>query len=392
MKKLFSLFALSFLLSAIAPAQNATFEVTVNNSTAEIDTAIAFATRIWSEYLISEVPIKIQLNFIPVPGFLGLSLANARKNFPGAPIADRWYPASLANAMCGTPVNGDEPDMEIYMTSLTNWHYGTDGNPGPNQQDFISVFLHEIGHSLGMTSLCNVENGEGSFGRLTPPILPTTFTIEDLEGLPSIFDHYLIDGSDVSLMDTMVYPNESQALAGALTSNALYFNGDSARAANNGQAPLLYAPGSFDFGSSCTHLDQNTYRGTENGLMTPFSTSGEINQSPGPIFIGVLYDLGWNRPKEPTSIEPEPLRVSNIRLSPNPLREQLRVDYELEEGQEVQLLIRDAHGRLIYQSEAEWQQAGEQTLYWNSGANASGLYAYQLVVGNQLRAGILIKQ
>ncbi|MEO0779999.1 MAG: hypothetical protein AAF146_25790, partial [Bacteroidota bacterium] len=164
MKSYFGILVCCSLLLSGLRAQPATFEVTTSNSPPGAEAAIEFATNIWSQFLTSEVPIKIQVNFIQFPGFLGLSLSNGRKNFPGAPIADRWYPLSLVNAMCGTPINDDDPDMEIYMTTLTNWYFGTDGNPGPNQQDFVSVFLHEIGHSLGMTSLCNVEGGEGSFG------------------------------------------------------------------------------------------------------------------------------------------------------------------------------------------------------------------------------------
>ncbi|MEO0778640.1 MAG: T9SS type A sorting domain-containing protein, partial [Bacteroidota bacterium] len=186
-------------------------------------------------------------------------------------------------------------------------------------------------------------------------------------------------------------PNESTELAGALTGNALFFNGDSARAANNGQPPRLYAPGAFAFGSSCTHLDQNTFRGTENGLMTPFSSSGESKQDPGPIFLGILHDLGWNRPKTISSTPPPPSRLSGLRVSPNPLLEELRIDYELERSEEVQLLIRDAHGRLLYQSPPQRQPAGANVLFWTAEGMSSGLYVYQLVAGDELRSGMVVK-
>ncbi|MDV7399647.1 hypothetical protein RZS08_49995, partial [Arthrospira platensis SPKY1] len=107
--------------------------------------------------------IKVNVLFFPVNGlFLGLTFPNGRKDFPGAPLEATWYASCLANAITGSELNPGEADMDIVMAADVNWYYGTDGQPGPGQFDFVSVLLHEIGHGLGIVSLSDSPAGEGS--------------------------------------------------------------------------------------------------------------------------------------------------------------------------------------------------------------------------------------
>ena len=66
------------------------------------------------------------------------------------------------------------------------------------------------------------------------------------------------------------------------------------RAANGGRPARLYAPGTFNGGSSYSHLDDATYRaGNRNSLMTHALGDGETIRTPGPIASAVLRTTGW---------------------------------------------------------------------------------------------------
>jgi hypothetical protein len=79
-----------------------------------------------------------------------------------------------------------------------------------------------------------------------------------------------------------------------LVSNNLFFQGLFAQLANDGNNPKLYAPNLWDKDSSISHLDETTYNGTLNSLMTPKRDAGEAGiHDPGPISLGILQDLGW---------------------------------------------------------------------------------------------------
>jgi hypothetical protein len=55
----------------------------------------------------------------------------------------------------------------------------------------------------------------------------------------------------------------------------------------------LYAPASWSSGSSIAHLDETTFNGTANALMTPFLNSAETYHNPGAVTRGIMKDMGW---------------------------------------------------------------------------------------------------
>ena len=141
--------------------------------------AFNYAASIWGSLLNSSVPIKINACWANLgPGFLGHSAPESHhRNFSGAPVANTWYSAALANALSGTDqnnadgidddgFNGDvDAEMEIaYSDQGIPWYFGTDGNPSMGQYDFVSVVLHEICHGLGFAGSMWVYGGQGSWG------------------------------------------------------------------------------------------------------------------------------------------------------------------------------------------------------------------------------------
>ncbi|MEO1654638.1 MAG: hypothetical protein AAFU64_13920, partial [Bacteroidota bacterium] len=262
-----------------------------------INQAIEYTLGIWEDQLATEVPIRVNIVFLPVlPGFLGRSIPNGRKNFPGAPLAEVWYPTSLAKAIQGQDINPGEFDMDILIDGGANWYFGTDGNPGPNQFDFPTVLLHEVCHSLGFGSIGGINGDLGAFG-ITSQVTggaSTSFPIPDLEGRPSIFDVFMVNGSHESLVDSSLFSNNSLDLGEAFTSEQLFFGGNQTQSLNQNTKLPLHAPRIYAEGSSLSHIKVDTYiPGEPNGLMEPFFDPGEVIHEPGPVILAVLEDLGW---------------------------------------------------------------------------------------------------
>ena len=68
----------------------------------------------------------------------------------------------------------------------------------------------------------------------------------------------------------------------------------SLNASNGGVSPELYAPGTWNPGSSYSHLDETVYgEGDPDSLMTAFLASGEAIHDPGQITLGMFADMGW---------------------------------------------------------------------------------------------------
>ena len=98
-----------------------------------------------------------------------------------------------------------------------------------------------------------------------------------------------------SATDITNFPNNSTSLGSQLTSNNLYWDGAFGVAANAGSRPRLYAPSTWNSGSSYSHLNESTYgNGTVNSLMTPFLSQAEVIHNPGPIVLGMFEDMGWS--------------------------------------------------------------------------------------------------
>lgn len=151
----------------------------------------------WSQFLRSDVPIIVDVDFEDFGGVEGgsITLAGATavtqsQNFANAPLRNTLYPIALANSLAGrdlssrsdisVTVNSNEELSDSTGGSFT-WYYGLDGNAPFGTIDFLNVIAHELGHGLGFAA--NVSSTSGNFfgGR------PNAFTSQvfDTEvGLP----------------------------------------------------------------------------------------------------------------------------------------------------------------------------------------------------------------
>lgn len=304
--------------------RTAAFTITYTGYSAQAQQAFQFAADIWSSLLNSEVAIKVNTYFLPLsPGLLGITLPNGIKDFAGTPQPNVWYATALANSLAGVELNAGTFDFDLFLNSGINWFYGLDGNCPNGQYDLVSIALHEMCHGLGFVGLGKVNGSIGSFGLLEAadfaPII-TSFPWPQLDTLPGIFDHYLVNANDSLLIN---FSNPSTALKSAFTSNQIYYDGEQAKLMNGGAMPRMYAPSTFALGSSLLHLNESTYpAGNINELMTPFSGTANAVHNPGPIVMGILMDIGWSVNYE---VAVEDLTVSNQELHffPNPVNAQL---------------------------------------------------------------------
>ena len=246
--------------------------------------AFQFAVDIWEGILLSPVEIRIRAEWAMLdPGTLGsASTSSFFRNFRNTPQFQVWYPVALAEKIAGEPLN--EPsdfDITANFNDGNNWYLGTDLNPGPGQHDLVTVVLHEIAHGLGfIDTMFENGNGGGSYG---------------LSNFPSIFDFYCSTAHPdrLQLVDTALFDNPSTELGDALTSDALFFNSPLAELPGN-ILPKLFAPSTFNPGSSISHLDETTYRaGTLNSLMTSSLGTVEAIHDPGPITLNMFAEMGW---------------------------------------------------------------------------------------------------
>ena len=273
--------------------------------TVEAKAALEYAVNIWAMLVKPTQKIVINACWVdmgPPSGFISMSQpVSAHADFTGAPVTHTLYAAALANELAGTDLNdhdgpdhdGDGVDADAEMVMVfnsnpsVNWYYGLDAQPPSNQYDFVTTVLHEMAHGLGFISTFYV--GEEMCGALGVGCWGTD-PGDLLHGMPAIFDKFVVNQSNQLLVDTGVFSNPSAELANALV-QTLIFSGANAKLTTI--TPTLYTPNPFEPSSSILHLDEDTYDGTPDQLLTPIIDIGTAQHHPGPIMLGMLKDIGW---------------------------------------------------------------------------------------------------
>ena len=141
----------------------------------------------------------------------------------------------------------------------------------------------------------DVQNSLGSYG---------------LGGIPVVYDTFVENLTEERLTDTLKFSQNTAALYQQLTGGQLYFNGPVTSRYLSGGRARLYAPSTFDPGSSVSHLDELRTL-PENSLMTPFIDLGEANHNPARLTSAILGDVGWIN----TKITPGKLKDTEAHLT-----------------------------------------------------------------------------
>jgi hypothetical protein len=227
---------------------------------AELIEALSFAQCLWS--CILELPANsVQVDVVKTAGAPGV-LASAGPLMDA--VDDTVTPCALAGC--------DGPDIQMNVDpNSIDYYYGIDANPGPNQYDFVTIALHELGHGFGMIGYIT---NSGSGYRIPGPA-------------GAVFDTLIRKGESSFPWQTNPPVNSMEAIA-AITSEDLFFEG------KKYQSTKLYAPSGYSQGSSVYHLDEYAYpAGDADSLMTPMLGNGEAVHSVGRLMCDCLASIGY---------------------------------------------------------------------------------------------------
>lgn len=269
---------------------------------ADAKKAFEFAVEIWETIIESDIPIHIQANWrMQDKNTLGSAgPSEYYADFENAPRKNRFYPVALAEKLTRSEINpSSSPDIVATFNKEITWYFGTDSNTPDQMYNFVTVVLHEIGHGLGFTGFFYVSGSNGIYEN------------NNLDDATS-FDIMIQDNKNQYLVNPGIYGNPSNQLYNAFISNSLYINSPVAIINGGGNKPRLYAPTTWNEGSSIYHLNDATYSSTSgNSLMTHAIGKGETVYDPGPITRGIMADLGWDivqlhldKPKDIEEIKP----------------------------------------------------------------------------------------
>ncbi len=194
----------------------------------------------WAQFLLSDVPIEVDVAFLDQGGLSGgsITLASASvatlvSNFTGAIEPNTFYPVALANSLAGRDLRTAIPDINVNVNSNAElsgdllpggglpglvWYYGLDNNAPAGTIDFLSVLTHELGHGLGFSSTVNLSNGQYIFGS------------------PDIYARHIFDTEAQQLWTNMT---AAQRLASASNDPNLTWDGEFVRNAVDGVSPFL---------------------------------------------------------------------------------------------------------------------------------------------------------
>jgi cysteine-rich repeat protein len=252
--------------------------------------AFQFAADIWGSRLAGSVEIRVGAEFNPLPcdavsAILGSAGPNSIiRDFLNAPVAQTWFVQALANSLLGVDADPGEDDIGAEFNSRigssnclagSDWYFGLDGNPPPEQLDFVTIVLHELGHGLGFLELMNLKTGAKFLG-FDDAFMRFLENPEMGKLYPEMLDHERAEASTAG--------NLQWAGVGVTSDGEWLVQGKDQQ---TGQVEL-YAPPQLEFGASVAHFSEEM---EPNELMEPFYTGPNHNVE---LTASLLSDIGWN--------------------------------------------------------------------------------------------------
>lgn len=276
------------LLDPFRPASTEAYTQVAQNATAAMLT-FSFAYGAGSEYWSAEARNALEASaerlaaYIVVTKTTALSytvtaekspasdtLASAGSNLAGTGAG--FFPTVVQDKiLTGIDPNGSTADGDIDWNFGNPWAFGT--SVSSSQYDFTSTAMHELLHTFGFLSYTD-EAGNNTGRSWTR------------------FDQFLVTSNGTAVIgDTYRFNTAYNSnLTGG--NGGLYFGGLNAVAAYGGYVPL-YTPRPWEPGSSTSHLDDDTFLGSNTQLMNAVTDTGLGVRVLSPIELGILKDLGY---------------------------------------------------------------------------------------------------
>lgn len=122
---------------------------------------------IWGSYLVSPVPIRVEVKFDPLGANVLASAGpvTAKSNFSNAPQRGVLYTVAQANSLAGTDLGAGVNDISVTVSSDADFYLGFNQDANASGSNFIDTILHELGHGLGFISFVA---SDGTFNSGTP--------------------------------------------------------------------------------------------------------------------------------------------------------------------------------------------------------------------------------
>jgi hypothetical protein len=240
--------------------------------------SLASAAAALAAYIVVDSPVVVTFDVTGEFNPLSSTLATAGSDFTSA--GPGFLPTVVQHKiLTGVDTNGSTADGEINWNFAQNWATGDSVVYG--QYDLESVAMHELTHTLGFLSYTDQPGSNTG----------TTWTV---------FDSFLVnaDGTKVIGSDYIWRNAYTPNLTGG--NGGLYVGGADAVAAYGGLVPI-YTPGSWESGSSVSHLNDRVFGGANRKLMNAQVFSGLGIRVLSPVELAILADLGYTIAPQPGS-------------------------------------------------------------------------------------------
>ncbi|MDA3881868.1 MAG: T9SS type A sorting domain-containing protein [Bacteroidales bacterium] len=238
--------------------------------------AVNFALDVWDQYINFTFPVIVHVSWTTISGSVNAYAkpTSLISNYPSLNWSDFSLPVALAENSISKNLNKEQADIELVINSNINWHLDETEMP-EGKTDLATIILHEFAHGLGFLGNISYKNAD--------------FLLEN----PLIYDSYIYYKDSLSVVSLFNSSVNQDSLMNILTSDTLLWLGPYSQAFL-GYYPKLYAPSTFNSGSSFYHFDESIFPlGDTNALMTPIINSFEMIHAPGIAALSILADIGW---------------------------------------------------------------------------------------------------
>ena len=244
--------------------------------TPEAKNSLQSAANLLTRYFVVDAPVTVVFDVSAENSPDSMTLASAGSDLART-SAGFFNTVVQEKILTGVDANGVEADGYIDVNLGIPWAYGD--SVSSDEYDFTSTAIHEMLHSLGFLSY--IERPGSSWNARG-----TNWTM---------FDSFIMTSNKTKVIGTTSNRYRwNTAYNTNLTggNGGLYFGGPNAVLAYGGLVPL-YTPNEWESGSSGTHLDDDTFTGSQAMLMNAYGDVGRGIRVLSTVELAILKDLGY---------------------------------------------------------------------------------------------------